>query len=650
MHADESRDQNLLDRQILADFMADPESLRVQHLGLKARDVAARRRIADLEKQLARLRTLEQENGDLKRRLGSAVSALEAYRAETARLKADLKRLRASQAYRLGRTLTKPAALLRRPVRSGRSTSAATPRAIEAAAPVEPSATDPSVGESPGTATQPPPMPRRLSDYTFDELLDAFHEAPGAERLGHVLSRAWYQQGLVALPARLLREHPDIATELDARSRDLAGRIMGADRVIAHGIEVPPRASGPAYQPERGRVMYCAYSTPAFNSNGYSIRTKGVADGLRRAGADVVVVARAGYPWDAAADGARPPARRNVTTIDGVDYVHLPGAKLGTTPIDHYVLQCADAFVREARLTRPSVIHAASNHRVGLAALIAARRLGLPFVYEVRGLWEITEASDKPGWEDTERFAEQVQLETLAAREADLVLAITTQTRDELVRRGVRAERIRLAPNAVDPDEYLPLPTDAAYAKSHRIRTDVPVIGFAGSMVAYEGLETLLESAAILRDRGVEFQVVLAGSGSAQPDLEALVDERGLTDEVRFLGRVPASEMPRVLSLFDIMPCPRLSLPVTEMVSPLKPLEGLSAAKAVVLSDVAPHVDLAGPAPGARPALPGRRRDGPRRRARTAHRRRRPAGRPGAGRPVVVHRRAQLAGPGSRRP
>ncbi|GAA5022822.1 hypothetical protein GCM10023258_13470 [Terrabacter aeriphilus] len=590
MHADESRDQPALDRQLLADFLADPQSVWVKHRGLKSRDAAARKRISELEKQLSKLRRLEKENKDLEQRLGSANSALDAYRSETARLKADLKRLRSSQAYKIGRTLTRPAGLLRRPA----GPNAAVTAGIEVAAPVDAAVTDPAVGESPGTASPPPPVPRRLSEYSFEELLARFEEQPAPDRLGHVLSRAWYQQGMVALPARLLRDHRDIAEQLDQRGRDLATRIEGADRVIAHGIELPPRADGPAYQPERGRIMYCAYSTPAFNSNGYSIRTKGVTDGLRRDGADVVVVGRAGYPWDAAADGSRPPARRHVATIGGVDYVHLPGANLGTTPIDHYVLQCADAFVREARLQRPSLIHAASNHRVGLAALIAARRLGLPFVYEVRGLWEITEASDKPGWEGTERFAEQVQLETLVATEADLVLAITAQTRDELVARGVPADRVRLATNAVDPDEYLPLPTDAAYAAAMGVRTDVPVIGFAGSMVAYEGLTTLVDAAAVLHERGIAFQVALAGSGSAQPDLEARVSELGLEEQVRFLGRVPAAQMPRMLSLFDIMPCPRLSLPVTEMVSPLKPLEGLSAGKAIVLSDVAPHVDLAG--------------------------------------------------------
>ncbi|MET4077421.1 glycosyltransferase [Janibacter sp. UYMM211] len=345
---------------------------------------------------------------------------------------------------------------------------------------------------------------------------------------------------------------------------------------------------------EPGRILYCAHSTPAYNTNGYSTRTQGVLSGLSAAGLDVAVAARVGYPWSTKTDRSAPPRRRQVSVIDDVEYTHLPGPGLETSPADHYVLACADAFVREARLRRPSLIQSASNHVTGLAALIAARRVGVPFVYEVRGLWEITEASAKPGWEETERYQQQADFETLVASEADAVLAITEETRQELIRRGVPAEKISLAPNAVDPTVFMPLPKDEAYARTHGVRTDVPVIGFAGSMVAYEGLDLLVEAVAMLRDEGVDTQLVLAGSGSAEPGLKAQVAELGLGEMVRFVGRVPASEMQRMISLFDVMPCPRRSLPVTEMVSPLKPLEAFSCGKAVILSDVSPHRTLAG--------------------------------------------------------
>ncbi|MEO5983775.1 MAG: glycosyltransferase [Pedococcus sp.] len=609
VHDDERRDHGELDQRLLSEFISDPQGLRQRFEGLQARDVAARERLKGADKNARELKRLRQEQQELLRRLGSANAALDAYRAESARLKSDLRRVRGSRAYRIGRTLTRPMGLARLthppapPATSGDDTTsgsattcgtAATPANQHdpgQTAKPDTSVAVPAIQEAPGAPT----TERRVSQYSFEELVERFRAEKTPTRLGHALTRAWYERGLISVPSQLLRENPEVAGALDQGPAELAEHIRGADRVRHDGLPIPPRAPGPAYLPEPGRVMYCAHSTPAYNTNGYSVRTKGVASGLRQAGADVVVVGRAGYPWDSKSDEKSRDKHRHAVEVDGVDYIHLPGSALPSTPVDRYVLECADAFVREARLQRPSVIHAASNFRVGLAALIAARRLGIPFVYEVRGLWEITEASSKSGWDQTERYALQSELETVVGSEADAVLAITDQTRDELVRRGIRPERITVAPNAVTPQDFLPLPKDTAYARTLGVRTDVPVIGFAGSMVPYEGLEILVDAAALLRDAKVGFQVVVAGSGSAAADLKEQIARLGLEDDVRLVGRLPGAQMPRLLSLFDIMPCPRLSLPVTEMVSPLKPLEAMSSAKAVVLSDVAPHRDMAGP-------------------------------------------------------
>src|SRR5699024_11201030 len=159
------------------------------------------------------------------------------------------------------------------------------------------------------------------------------------------------------------------------------------------------------------------------------------------------------------------------------------------------------------------------NYRTALPALIAARRLGIPFVYEVRGLWEFTEASAKPGFEHTERFAAMRSLETLVASNADQVLAITPQIKDELISRGVESHVITVAPNSVDPELFVPIPKDKDFAKSKKISVDVPVIGFAGSIVGYEGLDKLVEASAILKQKDVAHQIVIAGSGAAEAEL-----------------------------------------------------------------------------------------------------------------------------------
>src|SRR5699024_8407634 len=378
------------------------------------------------------------------------------------------------------------------------------------------------------------------------------------------------------------------------RDKQFVEQIRAARRVQQRPFELPPRSKGAAYLVEPERVMYCVHSTPVFNSNGYSIRTRGVAQAIQSRAGEAFAVARPGYPWDTKAERSHQEKQRHQEQFDGIPYVHIPGPNLNTSPMDFYIQMAADAYVREARRLRPQLIHAASNHLTALPALIAARRLGVPFVYEVRGFWELTGVSNKPGWELSERYQLAVMLEKLVATEADHVIAITSQVADELEKRGVDRKNISIAENAVDPEAILPLPKDIKYAASRKIRTDVPVIGFAGSVVPYEGLTTLVEASSLLNDRGIDHQVVIAGSGSSVEALKAIRDEAKLKT-VTFLGRIPNAEIPRLLSTYDIMPCPRVSEKVTELVSPLKPLAAFSASKAVVLSDVAPHVDLAGP-------------------------------------------------------
>lgn len=610
MYRDESRDPEVHRQQVMADFISDPESLHTKYMGLAARDRRLRKKVEQLEEELAKIRTelksqrqVANQVPDLTRRLGSAHASLDAYRAESRRLKGDLKRLRASRALRLSRAVTAPFRGTRRSKHAPlSSTTPASPARGELAVAAQTGTADsefaidaPESGRAP-TAT-PSTQEKRPSECTYTELKTRLSDRPSPQALGFVLNRAWFAHGLVDEPASLLDSYPDLAGRLTGSSRQLAQRILGARRMRDAKDWVPARACGIAYVAERNRIMYCVHSTPVYNSNGYSTRTRGVTAAMTANGLDVRVVARAGYPWDTKTDIPQPTKRRSVTAVDGVDYVHLTGPHEHHDPHHIIVQQMADAFVREARLYRPSMIQAASNYRTGLAALIAARRLGIPFVYEVRGLWELTEASSKPGWEDSDRYAITKSLETFVATSADHVLAITQEVADVLITRGVDPARISLLPNGVDADQFTPLYPDLQMAKKIAARPlgvdGIPTIGFAGSMVDYEGLDDLLEASHLLHSEGVEHRVVLAGSGPAEPGLHQLAQKHKL-EHISFLGRLPASDIPRLMSTIDIVVCPRKSTLITELVSPLKPLEAMASGRAVVISDVAPHHSIVG--------------------------------------------------------
>ncbi|WP_271394356.1 glycosyltransferase [Neomicrococcus lactis] len=426
--------------------------------------------------------------------------------------------------------------------------------------------------------------PRKLAD-------SAGSSTESTERQAIARAKERYVRcGDVREPLSVLEGLEDQLTSSETR---LLNQMRGTLRLMELPMPIPPRQLTPGYIPIEGKILYCAHSTGYFNSNGYSTRTAGLTKALSKV-SDVVVAARPGYPWDASTNHKVAKQRRFEQIIDGASHVFNPGPSLKSEPIDLYIHRAADVFVREAITQRASLIHVASNHLTALPALIAARRLGIPFVYEVRGLWEVTEASTNEDWLDSERYQAAVQLETQVAREADKVLAITTQLKDELVRRGVSPERIELLPNSSDPFEFVPFPADRALKKRLGISDGEVVVGYAGSVIAYEGLELLVRGFQRSLSSAENLKLLVVGDGAGLEQIRELVIELGITERVCFVGRVPAATVPDYVNLMDIVACPRLSNTVTEMVSPIKPLEAFASGKPVLASNVAPLVDLVG--------------------------------------------------------
>jgi glycosyltransferase involved in cell wall biosynthesis len=241
---------------------------------------------------------------------------------------------------------------------------------------------------------------------------------------------------------------------------------------------------------------------------------------------------------------------------------------------------------------RPQLLHAASNHLNGLAANAAAAALGLKSIYEARGLWELTLLSSRPDAVDSELFQMMERLETQAALDASLFFAITGALRDEFIGRGVPAERIVVVPNGVDPERFAPQPRDAEL-KAELGLAGKTVIGYVGSMVAYEGLDDLLRAIAMLKARvEIPFAALLVGDGQQLEALKALAAQLGLMDIVVFTGRVQHDLVERYYSLIDIAPLPRKPLRVCEIVSPLKPFEAMAMEKALVVSSVAALAEI----------------------------------------------------------
>ena len=401
----------------------------------------------------------------------------------------------------------------------------------------------------------------------------------------------FYKFGKLKETQSVLHALTERGVKFEKPQREFKAFVDGLIR-LQNDWYIPPRQPNPGLLARHQHILYCLHQSVPHTTNGYATRSHGVAVGLQNAGWKVRATTRPGFPWDTGAEGLS--RGYHTVELDGITYAAMAGWDIKRTPLDHYLAEAADHYLREAQTSGAEIIVAASNHITALPALMAARRLGLPFVYEVRGLWEVTQASTQPDWANSERYHLMRRLEQQAAREADLVITLTEELADELASWGVSRQRIVLVPNAVDTQRFAPMPHDIQIAQALNLPSGVPVIGYAGSAVAYEGLDLLLDALALLKKQGEDFVFVLVGDGKVMDAVKAQAQDLGLEKHCRFTGRVPFDQIPLHLSCMDIMPVPRLSSPVTEMVSALKPLEAMAMGKAVVLSDVSPHKIMAG--------------------------------------------------------
>ncbi len=288
---------------------------------------------------------------------------------------------------------------------------------------------------------------------------------------------------------------------------------------------------------------------------------------------------------------------RAVDEVDGWSFhrTALPRAPGSKLPGVRYLFEMAATRRRLAELAetyRPDVIHAHSPVLNAFPALWVGRRLGIPVVYEVRALWEDGAVDHGTTREGSARYQLSRALETAALRRVDHVTTICEGLKREIAMRGVGGERITVIPNAVDPEAFRSGGQGDPQLRTALGLDGATVIGFAGSFYGYEGLDLLIEALAPLAERRPEVRALLVGGGPQEAALRRLARERGLDRRVVFAGRVPHAEVPRYYELIDVLVYPRRRIRLTEVVTPLKPLEAMAHGRMLVASDVGGHREL----------------------------------------------------------
>ena len=321
--------------------------------------------------------------------------------------------------------------------------------------------------------------------------------------------------------------------------------------------------------------------------SGYTFRTRAILGQQRKLGWETVHVTSSKH-------SAESPDKEEV---DGLIFYRTrpSGKSLFRLPLLNQldVISTLEKRLDEViKVEKPDILHAHSPSLNGIAAIRSARKYHLPVVYECRAFWEDAAVDHGTSRENGLRYRVTRALETWAFRRADAVTTICHGLKRDIEARGVAPEKITVIPNAVDLEHFSQRPeADRALVESLNLQ-DKKIIGFIGSFYAYEGLLLLVKSFKRILQQAPDTRLLLVGGGPDNDKLRQLVSKLGLGDKVIFTGRVPHAEITRYYSLVDIFVYPRLHMRLTDLVTPLKPLEAMAQGKLVLASDVGGHQEL----------------------------------------------------------
>ena len=402
---------------------------------------------------------------------------------------------------------------------------------------------------------------------------------------------------LKAYIRRLARDPSNLSPmpEFSSRWTSLAAEL-GREyaSAIVDGYPLPPKSvdifdGADTKRTLPARVLYVSRHQASMIRNGYARRTREIVRQLATLGLQLSV-------------GVTSMAVGRYGRFEGIEEIGLAPIE-GGVGLRSYVEALARNIEDVALRNKSEIIHAASNYLVGLASIVAARRIRIPCLYEIRGLWELTRLEFDRGFSSSLGFQFQSAMERFCADEASALVVGSEGIADELYRRGMKRRHFHLAPSggAVLTD----VPQGAVDRWRSVIPRDSKVLGYAGSITRYEGFATLAAALAKLVAQDQAYYLLILGDGEFRRSAEKLFFDAGLGERTLFAGRTSPNEVAAAYRVMDLAVYPRDSAPVTRVVEPLKPVEALASGVPVLVTDLPPLIGLRHQCPGVYGFPPG---------------------------------------------
>jgi PEP-CTERM/exosortase A-associated glycosyltransferase len=310
---------------------------------------------------------------------------------------------------------------------------------------------------------------------------------------------------------------------------------------------------------------------------GYASRSRAIVNAQRSMGLEPVVLTSVRHKNESGLP---------LEEIDGIrHYRTLKPSSPGRRPLAE-MLWLRRRILEVARQERAELIHAHSPILAGIPAWAAARQLGLGCVYEIRSLWEEAAVERGDITERSARYRLTRGAETFLTRRVDAVVCICDGLGREMSARGLPTRKLHVVPNGVDVARFVPRPPDRETQARLGLRGRL-VVGYIGTFTGFEGVTDLVEALARLMKRGRDdLAALIVGAGATYAACRDIAQRHGLAERILHPGHVAAEEVEQLYSVIDILAYPRHNHRMTELVTPLKPLEAMAMEKAVIGSAV----------------------------------------------------------------
>lgn len=321
--------------------------------------------------------------------------------------------------------------------------------------------------------------------------------------------------------------------------------------------------------------------------DGYVYRTHGLLEGQRAHGIDTFHLTSPRHEH---------PAPEPIEDVEGWQFFRTFDQRMQPRlPLFRELMEMRAIKARISEVVknvRPDIIQAHSPLLNGYPALWAARQAGIPIVYEIRAFWEDAAVNQGTMRENSARYRAIRALETNLCKRVDAITTICHGLANHLMTRGIPDDKIDIVPNAVDPGRFSGMAApDPSLVRKFDLE-GCTVLGFIGSFYTYEGLALLIDAMPALLNTNPDLRLLLIGGNQDEHLLRARVAQKDLDGKVIFTGRIPHQDVLAHYSLIDLCVYPRLPMALTDLVTPLKPLEAMAAGRIVVASDVGGHKEL----------------------------------------------------------